>query len=416
VVDVSDYGVQDGVAFLVMEYLEGENLAERLARDGALSPESIAELMLPICAAVAAIHREGIVHRDLKPENIFLSRSHLGAVQPKVVDFGISKMAEDGGVLTTGSNLLGTPCYMSPEQAEGKGEADALSDQYSLGVILYECATGRRAFEGAALFAILWAIVAGKVEPPRRVRPELPAAFEAMVLRAMLVDPAGRFPSIDALGRELLAFATPPARAVWAPAFASGDGARVEPTTSLEGVERLALADTPARSGPKIRALSPALRGWARTAGGGAAVAVVVALAAFALRGWQADARPPSAVVQPSRIASAPVAVEAPPVAPVVPPAPIAPLAAEPPRAEPTRMLSPAMVRAPSLAVVARAPAVPRSPVTGGAAARARVVAPVAAQPEGGPALATTAPLAPVVETVAPPRRQLGANGAPIDE
>jgi serine/threonine-protein kinase len=414
VVDVSDFGVQDGVAFLVMEYLEGENLAERLARDGALPPADIAELMLPVCAAVAAIHREGIVHRDLKPENIFLSRTHFGAVQPKVVDFGVSKMAEEAGLLTTGSNLLGTPCYMSPEQAEGRGEADARSDQYSLGVILYECATGRRAFEGAALFAILWAIVAGNVEPPRRARPELPEAFEAMVLRAMRVDAAARYPSIDALGRALAAFAAPPVRALWEPVFDGADGRGSAPT-SLEGVTRLALAETHARSGPKLRAMRAVSAAWlrrpaVRRAVGAAALAGALALAALTSAGRRVGALPASVAATHAAVVPATRAVEAGPTVAVAPTVTVARVDDAPDAA--ARPAPPA-----AIPTVARRPATAPVAAAGGGVSRARPVARRAVLPVAVPApVAAVAPVAPVAAPVAPPRRVLGANGAPIDE
>jgi len=207
VVDVSDVGVEAGVAWLVMEHLEGEDLSRLLRREGALPLARVAELMLPVLGAVEAAHSLGVVHRDLKPENIFLARMGDGTIIPKVLDFGISKMAPTGGgpALTSTGIMMGTPCYMSPEQAQSSRGVDGRSDQFSLGVILYECATGRRPFEGETFFSILTAIVEGRYVRPRELCPGLPERFEAMVVRALERSPDARFPSVAALAEELRA-------------------------------------------------------------------------------------------------------------------------------------------------------------------------------------------------------------------
>ncbi len=219
VVDVSDVGVEAGMPFLVMEFLEGEDLAHLLQREGALPVERVAEIMLPVLGAVAAAHAQGVVHRDLKPENIFLARLGDGSVVPKVLDFGISKIADvEGGTALTGSGMmLGTAHYMSPEQAQSTKSVDARSDQFTLGVILYECATGRKAFNGETLFTILRAIVEVNYMRPRLIRADLPERFEAMLMRAMSGAPGARFPSVAALADELRAFAPVGARASWEP-------------------------------------------------------------------------------------------------------------------------------------------------------------------------------------------------------
>ncbi len=311
VVDVSDFGVQDGNAYLVMEYLEGEGLDALLERDGALAVERIAEVLLPICSAVSAAHREGIVHRDLKPENVFLARNALGQTLPKVLDFGISKLDDPAsGFARTGSSaLLGTPYYMSPEQAQGANRVDARSDQYALGVIAYECATGQKPFDADALFVLLKRVVEGDAQPPRALRPDLPIPFERMILRAMSVEPGDRFPSVEALAAELVTFAGAPARTTWEPLLAHatapsspGGPGRSAPTSTLNA----SAAEIPARTPESHR------KGLVWTA-----VAVAVALALVAA--GSALTRRRSAAVP---AASAPVtvlrreAVEAPAVAP----------------------------------------------------------------------------------------------------
>jgi hypothetical protein len=142
-------------------------------------------------------------------------------MQPKLLDFGISKQAGAAPnlALTGTGTLLGTPYYMAPEQAAGARHADSRSDQYSLGVILYECATARRPFPGETLYRVLHGIVEGVFERPRTHRPELPERFEQLILRAMAKDPDARFDSVHSLGHALLEFASPSVRAVWERVF-----------------------------------------------------------------------------------------------------------------------------------------------------------------------------------------------------
>src|SRR6185295_16817384 len=220
IVDVTDMGTEGRHTYLVMELLRGEDLAHRLSRSGPMSVTDMADFMLPVCSAVAAAHQVGVVHRDLKPQNLFLA---IGphTVTPKILDFGISKGddAVGAGALTGTGAMIGTPFYLAPEQVMDNRSAGPASDQYALGVILYECLTGARPYEGDNLFAVFQSIVAGACLRPRDRRPDLPPAVEEIVLRAMHVNPAARFASAEELGRALLPFASDRMRTIWAEAY-----------------------------------------------------------------------------------------------------------------------------------------------------------------------------------------------------
>jgi serine/threonine-protein kinase len=361
VVDVTDVGTQNGVPYLVMEFLEGEDLAAHLGRQGALAVAAAVDLMLPVCAAVAAGHAAGVIHRDLKPQNVFLCRRFRGDLSPMVLDFGVSKLVAAGDVnLTATSAIVGTASYMSPEQAVGAKQVDARSDQYALGAILYECLTGRRAHEGDNALAILRAIGDGVLTAPRRHRPDLPPALEAVVLRALAVSPAARFPSVSAFARALLPFASDKLRLTWSEELSQDAEPAAAAATDPEAPHATALmASRPVAGGTRLlsdagegvgagaavapggttlshgasemdrptvsdRAPPPRSR-RALWAGAGAAALVAVAIVAGAARGGRPSAppAPPLAVAPPAPPAAAPPAPVAPAPAPAAP-APVA--------------------------------------------------------------------------------------------
>ena len=217
VVDVTDFGIQDDLPFLVMEFLEGESLRALLSRKGTLAPQRIADIMLPVCAGVGAAHDAGVVHRDLKPDNIFLEKTKHGEIVPKVVDFGISKVTEQGQLsnLTSTGAMVGTPAYMSPEQMRTSKMIDGRTDQYALGVILYECATGAKPFDGETLFDVMSKVVAGEYTKPRTRLGTIPETFEALIVHAMKAAADERFESVRTLGRALLPFSSERTRLLW---------------------------------------------------------------------------------------------------------------------------------------------------------------------------------------------------------
>ncbi len=213
VVHVIDFGVtNDGIPYLVMEYLRGRDLGVLLKKAKApLAIEYVADVMLGVCAALRACHQLGIVHRDLKPSNIFLADTDTGP-EIKVLDFGVSK-APTAIDLTQEGQILGTPQYLSPEQVNGKVGPE--SDQYALGVLLYVCLTKKLPFEEHQNLTLLRAIEAGRFQGPRAHRPEIPQALEAIILRAMHVNPVERFESVHALGQALWSFASARAQVEW---------------------------------------------------------------------------------------------------------------------------------------------------------------------------------------------------------
>jgi eukaryotic-like serine/threonine-protein kinase len=213
IVRILDSGAtDDGRPFVVMEHLRGESLAERIRREGALPERFVVDVGLQVGRALEAAHARSIVHRDVKPENVLLVpvEGEGGRVSVKIVDFGISKsMAGEPGDsnlrLTATGMVLGTPLYMSPEQARGDDHVDHRVDIYALGVILYEALTGEVPFRGGNYLGVISQVLGAAVVPPRTLRPELglSAAVEQVVLRAMARDPAQRHPTMAALVDEL---------------------------------------------------------------------------------------------------------------------------------------------------------------------------------------------------------------------
>jgi serine/threonine-protein kinase len=273
VIEIFDFGVHEGAPYLAMPLLEGVDLATYLRTKGPLPLEELVAILLPVISGVAAAHAADVVHRDLKPGNLFLASRRAGPPQPIVLDFGISKPADDGpGDLTGSDVVLGTAHYMAPEQIRAAKRADARSDQYSLGVILYQCATGERPFEGEDSYALMHAVMNEPLVPPSELRPELPAAFDRVVLRALSRDPAERFASVHDLGCALLPFASPATREAW--------GAEFRVVAREASTPSALAADVVPAAGETFRderaGAGPAARRAGRTFGSLAAAGVVV--------------------------------------------------------------------------------------------------------------------------------------------
>jgi serine/threonine protein kinase len=196
IVEVLDVGELQGDArFLVMELLDGISLAQRIRAASRLEPEAAAALALQLLDGLDAAHAAGIVHRDLKPTNVFLTVNPGGGDLVKILDFGVSKFTtagDDIGMSGAGS-LLGTPFYMSPEQAKGSRHFDHRSDLYAVGVILYECVTGKIPFDARTVNELIFRIVLEAPPPLESIVPDLDPGFVAILHRAMAREVSERF-------------------------------------------------------------------------------------------------------------------------------------------------------------------------------------------------------------------------------
>jgi serine/threonine-protein kinase len=210
--------LENGVPFIVMEYLAGEDLSEVLADRGALPIELAVDYMLEVCEALASAHAKGIIHRDIKPENLFLSRGGPAYGVIKVLDFGVSKLSLESAAVPGERHFIqttlpvGSPAYMSPEQIRDSGEVDQRTDIWSVGCALFELLTGKVPFDAPTLVQLGAAILEQEPVPLRRELPEAPPALEAVIARCLDKDPNGRFADAAELARALSPFASPRAR------------------------------------------------------------------------------------------------------------------------------------------------------------------------------------------------------------
>ncbi len=225
IVTVFDAGKTDSIAYIAMERLTGSDLHHWLAQNHTMSAESAAALIARVSDAVHFAHRRGLIHRDIKPSNIFLGRD----MKPKVLDFGIALAQAKQGKRDDAGKLIGTPNYMSPEQAMGR-PLDARSDVFSIGAILYELIAGHRAFDGATIDEILTKVV--KIDPPMLSswRPEISPVIGDIVFRALAKDPADRYQTAAQLRNDLAAFAGRPVSPATSP---PGDFSAVPPRALL---------------------------------------------------------------------------------------------------------------------------------------------------------------------------------------
>jgi hypothetical protein len=331
---VLDVGVlDDGLPYMVMEYLEGADLAQRMAHEARLPLPEIARYLLEACEALSEAHAAGIVHRDLKPANLFLARRPDRTTIVKLLDFGISKspVGSAGGITSTQA-VMGSPVYMSPEQLVSAKNVDARSDIWSLGVVLYEALAGAPPFNAESMPQIVTRILHTPAPRLAEARPDLPPAVDVIVARCLAKEPEARFGDVAELAWALSPFVE--------------DGAR-----SVERIARV-LGRSEAAPVPAAPVLVPSMRPGADAWGGTQAhiprrstgpwivgavlgVCAIVGIAAVVVRGVrraESAARSVTLLVVPSSVAATP---DPEPVKLAPPSEPPSASASSPPSAEP---------------------------------------------------------------------------------
>ena len=402
IISVSDHGEENGLAYLVMELLEGESLEQRIQRSGALSLAETVAVVMQISRALEQAHNEGIFHRDLKPANVFVTRDEDGRMLVKVLDFGIARSKKPfrtrSPVMTGKDMVLGTPSYMSPEQARGLDSLDHRCDLWALSVVAYEALTGDIPWEGTTVEDIFLSICTHRVRPLRSLRSDLPLSLEALFERSFAEKLADRFATAPELSRAFEELVDPEL-------VEAAAGSRVIPPSvrRMQSDHDLAskMAMVPAQNrtdphgvavgGPELMQPTKRSSGWLV-----AAIAAVVTIGVILLGLRLLTTRETATAVAPPSNPAAPV-----PSATV--PAPIAPAPSAFPAQAPTPVVATA-TKVPAPVVAARPAASPRPPV---------VVAPVATPPTPPPPTPTppTPTPTPPPPTPPPPPRSAAPPG-----
>jgi eukaryotic-like serine/threonine-protein kinase len=377
IVQVFDFGqAPGGEPYIVMEYLEGEDLEKRIQRMGSLPLAAASHIVRQVASALSATHAKGIVHRDLKPANVFLLAVEGETDFVKVVDFGISKVRSATTKLTAALAVMGTPNYMAPEQAAGRiNDIDPRTDQWALACIAYELIAGRPPFVGEDVASLLYQVIHQAPSPLAAFNPGLPNGVEVVLRRALSKTQAERFPTLTEFSRAFEGAAS--GKAPPAPAPAHAPSAKVSSSAAVAVTTFSGAAGEAAAPGETLR-VRPRRHWW--LVGVGAAAALGAGAFAMVSRRSPAPATPPQAATaapSPAGVVAAPPAKQ-----PAPPPAAGAADAGATPIA--------AAAAAPQAATKKRRAPRPAWPPPPGAAAPAAAPAPAAYQ-EPAPAAAAPA-------------------------
>jgi serine/threonine-protein kinase len=272
------YGEDDGVAYLAMRYLPAGTLSNHIKQRGQMPLDEAARILNQVASALDHAHANGVLHRDIKPSNVLIDKD----ANAYLTDFGIARMVE-GTLDLTGDAILGTPQYMSPEQCQGRKDLTPASDQYSLGVVLYEMVTGRVPFQAETPLAVIIMQINGSELPrPGTLRPDLPEAAEAVIFKALARNPDDRYPSCEAMARAFAqaigqSASTPATRsaAVSAPVTSR---AAASSTVTRQAEDGPTVVQTPA----PVSATAPSSQRFSPTLIGAGVVGLIVVIAAIA--------------------------------------------------------------------------------------------------------------------------------------
>lgn len=299
IVPVYDYAEHEDNPYLVMKYIEGCSLKEVLAQ-GALDLKDVFRIMKPIAAAIDYAHGQGVLHRDIKPSNILLDKA--GAAY--LSDFGLARLAHAGESTLSADMVIGTPYYISPEQALGKGVIDARADLYSFGVVLYELLVGRVPYSDGTPYSIIHDHIYRELPSPSALNPHVPKAAEAVLMQALAKDPDSRYPNavtlVDALEASLTGEHV---AALWQePRHTSADTLskprKLTPIAEASGQKSTRAKATNARTAPGRSGVQFAVYGI----GGLVLIAVIMALAVLVLNRTRPQPPPTAAIVQPAPV------------------------------------------------------------------------------------------------------------------